>query len=149
MSIPLITFILPLSILTSCKSSDEESGDSLTNSESAWARSFVQDLKTGVDTEPSLSELNDLEDKAAEVHSAVILPWVNAWIGKDAAAFQSLFADNTKGVSWDSGKQNILRSMNGIVESEWSIASGPDQTESYLSQYSSIDIIISTIPHTI
>lgn len=139
MSIPLITFILPLSILTSCKSSDEESGDSLTNSESAWARSFVQDLKTGVDTEPSLSELNDLEDKAAEVHSAVILPWVNAWIGKDAAAFQSLFADNTKGVSWDSGKQNILRSMNGIVESEWSIASGPDQTESYLSQYSSID----------
>ena len=53
MALPLVSFLVPLGLMTGGKSSDKESGESLTNSDAAWARTYVDDLQAGVDTNKS------------------------------------------------------------------------------------------------
>ena len=104
MALPLVSFLVPLGLMTGCNSSDKESGESLTNSDAAWARTYVSDLQAGVNSDKTLESLNVLENAALKVEATVIQPWVQSWMTGDLAAYQSLFVEGSKGISWGSGK---------------------------------------------
>ncbi|MEC8380860.1 MAG: CRTAC1 family protein [Myxococcota bacterium] len=147
MALPLVSFLVPLGLMTGCNSSDKESGESLTNSDAAWARTYVSDLQAGVNSDKSLESLNVLENAALKVEATVIQPWVQSWMSGDLAAYQSLFVEGSKGISWGSGKFTTTRDTNGITEQSWAVTSGPDQAEAYLSKYSALSGLQVEITH--
>ena len=63
------------------------------------------------------------------------------------AGYQALFADASKGISWGAGKFTMTRNANGIKEESWSVASGPDQAEAYLSKFSTLNALQVEITH--
>ena len=136
---PTYAMLLPISFLLACSSSSDDTAKSMTAASENWSKTYVDQMRVSLDANPEMTVINDLEAIAQTIDTSLLSPWKSAWVSGKSDFLPTRLQSESIGLNWTDAPQNLVRSMDGISEYRLELSSGVDQSQSYLSEFRTID----------